>query len=80
LRHGLTRIDAEKEGIWDAAALKGLRRSVELTLSRLETGVESTRFRFQNTGGKPLLFLGNEALPLEPAQLFSLLNAMEIPL
>ncbi|MBI3857723.1 MAG: hypothetical protein HY293_18735, partial [Planctomycetes bacterium] len=80
LRNGLARIDAEAEGVWDSEALKTLRRSVELTLSRLETGVESARFRFQNTGGKPLLFLGNEALPMEPERLFSLLNAMEIAL
>jgi hypothetical protein len=80
LRNGLARIDAEAEGVWDADALKTLRRSVELTLSRLETGVESARFRFQNTGGKPLLFQGNEALPMEPERLFSLLNAMEIAL
>jgi hypothetical protein len=80
LRNGLARIDAEAEGAREADALKTLRRSVELTLSRLETGVESARFRFQNTGGKPLLFQGNEALPMEPGRLFSLLNAMEIVL
>lgn len=80
VRHGLARIDAETGGVWEVDALKALRRSFEITLSRLESGVERARFRFQNTGGKPILFQGTDALPLEPERLFSLLNAMEVTL
>jgi hypothetical protein len=80
LRHGLNRIDAEASGIWEGEALKALKRSFELTLARMESGAAPSRFRFQNTGGKPLLLQGHEALPLEPERLFSLLNAMEVVL
>lgn len=80
LRHGLDKIDAEQSGVWEGDALRSLKRSFELTLQRVESGVVGSRFRFQNTGGKPLLLQGNEALPLEPERLFSLLNAMEVTL
>jgi len=78
LRNGLSNIDRESGGMWEPEALKTLRRSVEITLARVEEGLESTTFKFQSTGGKPLLFQGNEALPLEPAQLFGMLNAVDI--
>lgn len=81
LRNGLAKIDGESGGgLYEGDALATLRRSVVLTLARLEQGVESTPFKFQNTGGKPLLLQGIEALPLEPERLFSMLNAMDIHL
>ena len=81
LRNGLVKLDQEQAGVWDAEALTTLRRSLELTISRIESGVtEPSKFRFQFTGGKALLFQGNEALPMEPARLFSLLNALGINL
>lgn len=83
LRKGLVRIDAEVPGGGDAEALAALRKSLERTLARLEPGgniVGNAVFRFQLTGGKPLLFQGNEALPLEPYPLSRLLNAMEVEL
>src|SRR5262245_45384103 len=78
LRNGLVKIDSAAGGLYEADALVPLRRSVEMTLARLEAGGESNGFKFQNTGGKPLLVQGIEALPVEPERLFSLLNAMEI--
>lgn len=82
LRKGLVRIDAEDPGSMDSEALTALRRSLEHTLSRQEPGhgVANPAFRFQLTGGRPLLFQGEEALPLEPNRLFRLLNSMEIEL
>src|SRR6187399_1314152 len=78
LRNSLVKIDSESGGMYEGDALKNLRRSVEMTLVRLEGGAELTQFKFQNTGGKPLLVQGIEALPVEPERLFSLLNAMDI--
>lgn len=82
LRKGLVRIDAEAPGGWDAEALAALRRSLDRTLSHLEqgNGAGTDAFRFQLTGGKPLLFHGSEALPLEPDRLCRLLNSMDIEL
>lgn len=82
LRNGLARIETEAGGLWEGEALELLRRSVLMTLARLasKTATPPARFRFQFTGGKAILFQGNEALPLEPEKLFRLLNAMEITL
>lgn len=82
LRKGLVRIDAEPPGGWDAEALAGLRRSLDRTIAHLEQegGAGAEAFRFQLTGGRPLLFHGSEALPLEPDRLCRLLNSMEIEL
>jgi hypothetical protein len=82
LKKGIVRIDAEVPGGCDAEALTSLRRSLERTLARLEPGntLGLAVFRFRLTGGKPLLFQGNEALPLEPYPLSRLLNSMEIEL
>ncbi len=81
LRKGLVRIDAEAPGGEDAGALAELRRSLERTLARLEPGSGAAgEFRFQLTGGKPLLFQGSDALPLEPNWLCQLLNSMEVEL
>jgi hypothetical protein len=82
LRKGLVRIDGEAAGSLDAEALAALRRSLERTLARLEPGhdVTNATFRFQLTGGRPLLFQGEEALPLEPDRLSRLLNSMEVEL
>ena len=54
LRNGLARIAAEAAGMFDSEALTMLRRSLELTLARLESGGLPGRFRFQFTGGKPI--------------------------
>lgn len=80
LQKGLVRIAREAPGGCDDEALPPLRRSLERTLARLEpgSGIGTSTFRFQLTGGKPLLFQGNEALPLEPTRLSQLLNSMEV--
>jgi hypothetical protein len=82
LKKGLVRIDAEIPGGRDAEALAVLRHSLERALAQLEPG--NTRahspFRFQLTGGRPLLFQGAEALPLEPDRLARLLNLAEVEL
>jgi len=82
LKKGLVRIDAEAPGGMDAEALGGLRRSLARTIARLEPGSSApvAVFRFQLTGGKSLLFQGNEALPLEPSRLGRLLNSVEVQL
>ena len=82
LKRGLVRIDAEAPGGFDGEALVSLRRSLERTLARLatETPLAAAVFRFRLTGGKPLLFQGSEALPLEPYSLSRLLNSMDVEL
>jgi hypothetical protein len=82
LKKGLVRIDAEAPGAWDSEAMTALRRCLERTLADLEQGtcVGAALFRFQLTGGKPLLFQGNEVLPLEPDRLSRILNSMEVEL
>jgi hypothetical protein len=82
LKKGLVRIDAQAPGGQDAEELAVLRRSLERTLAQVEPG--STRgpapFRFQLNGGRPMLFQGTEALPLEPDRLARLLNSVEVEL
>ena len=82
LRKGIARVDAQAADGTDAEALKGLRRSLERTLAALEPGNSGPRtvFRFRRSGGKPLLFQGSDALPIEPSQLSRLLNSTEIVL
>jgi hypothetical protein len=81
LKHGLARMGTHPpEG--DAEAIQPLRRSLERTLARVATAgpVPAAAFRFQLTSGKPILFQGKEALPLEPARLVPLLNAIQVEL
>lgn len=80
LQKGLVRIDAEVPGGWDAEALAALRRTLEHSMALLEPGKGpgAGPFRFQLTGGKPLLFLGAEALPIEPYPLSRLLESMGV--
>jgi hypothetical protein len=82
LRKGLVRIDREAPGGCEAEAMAALRSSLEHTLARLEPGnsAGNALFRFQSTGGRPLLFHGNVALPLEPNRLSHLLRSMEVEL
>lgn len=82
LRKGLARIQTEAGGVWEGEVLELLRVSLLLTLANVEskTGARPARFRFQFTGGKALLFQGNEALPMEPEKLFRLLNAVDVEL
>jgi hypothetical protein len=82
LKKGLVRIDGMAPGGPDAEELVVLRRSLERTLARLEPGNtrEAATFRFQLSGGRPMLFQGTEALPLEPDRLARLLNSVEVEL
>lgn len=82
LRAGLARIIEEPAANWDEDTLSRLRRTVERTLIRLESDPPPppSVFRFQITGGKPLLYQGNEALPLEADRLYRLLNNVDIRL
>jgi len=59
-----------------------LHRSLERTLARLSPGssIPASTFRFQVTGGKPLLYQGIEALPMEPTRLLQLLNVLGVSL
>lgn len=81
LRKGLARIDQQPPAGADAEAVAPFRRSLELTLARIAApSTPAATFRFQLTGGKPLLFQGIEALPVEPARLVGLLNAIDVAL
>src|SRR5262249_36974006 len=64
----------------DVEALEPLRRSLERTVARIASGGKPATFRFQLTGGKSVLFQGVEALPMEPARLVPLLNAIQMDL
>jgi len=81
LRKGILRVDQQPPGGTDAEAFVPFRRSLERTLVRV-TAQDPRRatFRFQLTGGKPLLLQGNEALPLEPSRLAQLLNTIGLVL
>ena len=82
LKKGLLGVDAQPPADWEAGVLAEFRRSLERTLARLEPGAPSAEatFRFQLTGGRPLLLQGNEALPMEPSLLCRLLNTLEVEL
>lgn len=82
LNKGLNRIDAQTPGGSEAEALGPLRRSLVRTIARLESGSADTKcvFHFRLTGGRPLLFQGSNALPLEPDRLSQLLLSMEVRL
>ncbi|MCI0659096.1 MAG: hypothetical protein L0170_18740, partial [Acidobacteria bacterium] len=82
LRKGILRIDTDPPQGGDEEAVAPLRRSLERTIARLTSGnkIPAALFRYQFTGGKALLFQGIEALPLEPARLVPLLNAIQIEL
>ena len=78
LKKGIERIDADPPQGPDAEAMAPLRKSLVRTLARLAAGpgAPAATFRYQVTGGKNLLFQGLEALPVEPARLHQLLNAV----
>lgn len=82
LRGGLLRIQQGGAAGADTEAILPLKRSLERSLLRLNlnNSPAPSPFRFQLTGGKPLLFLGTEALPLEPAALVRLLNNLGVNL
>lgn len=82
LKRGLSRIDTFPKQGGDAEAIEPLRRSLQRTIARISAGADplSSNFRFQLTSGKPLLFQGKEALPLEPARLVPILNALQVEL
>lgn len=82
LKQGILRIDQQPAGGTDAEAMGPFKRSLERTLARLNSPQSSAiaKFRFQLTGGKPLLFQGTEALPVEPARLPQLLNSVGVTL
>jgi hypothetical protein len=81
LRKGILRVDQQPPGGTDAEAFVPFRRSLERTLVRVTAqNPRTATFRFQLTGGKPLLLQGNEALPLEPSRLAQLLNTIGLVL
>jgi len=82
MKKGLLSIEQQVPGGCDEEALEPLYLSLERTIARLAPGNSLTpaAFRFQVTGGKALLFQGNEALPLEPTRLLQLLNAIQLNL
>jgi hypothetical protein len=81
LRRGILCIDQQPPGGTDSEALAPFRRSLERTLARvIGSHPGDAPFRFQLSGGKPLLFQGKEALPLEPARLAQLLNMIGLVL
>lgn len=82
LGQALFKLDEIPKGDPDAEAMVPLRRSIERTLARLDPAgaVEPAVFRFQLTGGKPILLQGKDALPLEPARLLRLVNVLDLQL
>jgi hypothetical protein len=82
LRKGVVHIDREASGGPDADAMPALRRSLERSIARLTPGntPSPAAFRFQLTGGKALLFQGNEALPLDAGRVAKLLNSVVVDL
>ncbi len=82
LSKGLVRIDAQPPGGSEAEALGPLRRSLVRTIARLDPGNAAVAcvFHFRLTGGRPLLFQGTNALPLEPDRLSQLLLSMGVEL
>jgi hypothetical protein len=82
LKKGLQKIEATTSLGSDDEAIEPLHRSLERTLARLAPGsnLPPSKFRFQVTGGKPLLFQNIEALPMEPTRLLQLLNTLGVSL
>jgi hypothetical protein len=82
LKKGIERIDSAPPQGPDSEAIPPLRKSLLRTAARLAAGpnAPAATFRYQMTGGKNLLFQGPEALPVEPARLHQLLNAVGVEL
>ncbi|HLY73042.1 MAG TPA: hypothetical protein VKU80_02895, partial [Planctomycetota bacterium] len=82
LKKGVVQIDQEAPGGPDADAMPALRRSMERSIARLTPGNTPApgTFRFQLTGGKALLFQGNEALPLDAGRIAKLLHSVGVEL
>lgn len=82
LNRGLSRIDTHPPEGSDAEAKEPLRKSLQRTLARVASKGDPSAsvFRFQLTSGKPILFQGKEALPLEPARLVPILNSLQVEL
>jgi hypothetical protein len=82
LKQGVVQIDQEAAGGPDADAMPALRRSLERSIARLTPGNTPApgAFRFQLTGGKALLFQGNEALPLDAGRVAKLLHSVGVEL
>ena len=80
LKKGILKIEAASSGGSDEEAIEPLHRSLERTLARQTPGntLKPSSFRFQVTGGKPLLYQGGEALPMEPTRLLQLLNTIGV--
>src|SRR5262245_11355754 len=80
LKKGIERIDTNPPQGPDAEAMPSLRKSLMRTIARLAAGpgAPPATFRYQVTGGKALLFQGLEALPIEPARVLQLLNAVGV--
>jgi len=82
LKQGVVQIGQEAPGGPDADAMPALRRSLERSIARLTPGNTPApgAFRFQLTGGKALLFQGNEALPLDAGRVAKLLHSVGVEL
>ncbi len=82
LKKGIHKIEETSSVGSDDEAMEPLHRSLERTLARLTPGstLPAATFRFQVTGGKPLLYQGIEALPMEPTRLLQLLNTLGVSL
>jgi hypothetical protein len=82
LRKGMLCIEKLTAGGPDEDAMPALHRSLESTLARSAPGntLGSAAFRFQLTGGKALLFQGNDALPLDAGRVAKLLNSIGVEL
>jgi hypothetical protein len=82
LKKGLKKIEETTSLGSDDEAIEPLHRSLERTLARLtpDSSIPASTFRFQVTGGKPLLYQGMEALPMEPTRLLQLLNVLGVTL
>lgn len=82
LANGIARLENTPAGGPDGEAVEPLRKSLLRTAARVRAGVApgASIFRYQVTNGKPLLFQGTEALPLEPTPLLHLLNTIRLDL
>ncbi|HEV3028831.1 MAG TPA: hypothetical protein VG457_14730 [Planctomycetota bacterium] len=82
LKNGILSIEQLTAGGPDEDAIPSLHRSLQTTLARMAPGntLGSAVFRFQLTGGRALLFQGNEALPLDAGRVAKLLNSIGVEL